>query len=150
VDIYHGFKPTRGVGFLERVGTSGGCLLQAKQQPSGLSHARSRSQGAPDATRPVVMSRPLFSYKRYAEQEPLELSAAETAAAVALVLGPAAAAGLLGPDYSPLLVHDAAAITAELIPVKGSVQVRAGGSLWLVSHHLVDSLNENAIHSVSY
>ena len=67
--------------------------------------------------------RPLFSYKRYADQEPLQLSLAETASVVAIVLGPDAAAGLLGTDYSALLNADSGVVAAGLLPGGKPVEV---------------------------
>jgi hypothetical protein len=69
--------------------------------------------------------RPLFSYKRYADQEPLEMSQAETAAVVALVLGPAAVAGLLGTEYAALLHADSSVAAAGLLPGGKPVEVLA-------------------------
>jgi hypothetical protein len=60
--------------------------------------------------------RPLFSYKRYADQEPLAMTPGETAAVVALVLGPEAVAGLLGAEYSSLLNVDCSVAHSGLLP----------------------------------
>ena len=68
--------------------------------------------------------RPLFSYKRYADQEPLELSLPETATVVALVLGPAAVGGLLGHEYDVVLNADAAAAAAGMLPGGKGLEVR--------------------------
>jgi hypothetical protein len=51
------------------------------------------------------------------------MTPAEAAAAVALVLGPDAAAGLLGHELSSMLVPDPAALSAGLVPGAQAVQV---------------------------
>ena len=95
--------------------------VQAKQ--AGL-RPRLGAAAAQEAASPFPANvRSLFSYKRYSEQEPLNITAAETAAAVVLVLGPEAAAGLLGPSYSSMLVPDPAALSAGLVPGTQAVQV---------------------------
>ena len=95
--------------------------MQAKQ--AGL-RPRLGAAAAQEASSPFPANvRSLFSYKRYSEQEPLNITAAETAAAVALVLGPEAAAGLLGPTFSNMLVPDPAALSAGLVPGAQAVQV---------------------------
>ena len=96
-------------------------VVQAKQ--AGL-RPRLGAAAAQEAASPFPANvRSLFSYKRYSEQEPLNITTAETAAAVALVLGPEAAAGLLGPTFSSILVPDPAALSAGLVPGAQAVQV---------------------------
>lgn len=68
--------------------------------------------------------RPLFSYQRYADQEPLDLSVTETACVVAVVLGPDAVEGLLGTEFSALLNSDAGVVAAGLLPGGKPVEVR--------------------------
>jgi hypothetical protein len=105
------------------------CFLQLSANPTA--NDRRRSDKASEAGTPAggggqfaASHRPLFSYKRYADQEPLDLSLAETAAVVALVLGPEAATGLLGAEYAPLLHADSAVATAGMLPGGKGLEVR--------------------------
>jgi hypothetical protein len=110
------------------------------------SDKRASGSGAGGAANFMPGHRPLFSYKRYADQEPLDLNLAEAAAVVALVLGPEAVGGLLGREYSTLLNVDSSAAAAGLLPGGKSLEVRLGPTLlppgvlpvhWTESDHFV-------------
>jgi hypothetical protein len=72
--------------------------------------------------------RPLFSYKRYTEQEALSLPADEIAAVVALTLGPAAAGGFV-PDA------DAAAAAVDAAAEAGT-RLGTAAAVTQVRHHV--------------
>jgi hypothetical protein len=107
---------------LERARVATVLSTQAKQ--AGLRPRLGAAAAAESGSPFPANVRSLFSYKRYSEQEPLDISAAEAAAAVALVLGPDAATGLLGPELAPLLVPDPTALSAGLVAGAHAVQVR--------------------------
>eukprot|EP00892_Ulva_mutabilis_P009493 jgi/Ulvmu1/6916/UM031_0123.1 len=98
--------------------------LQAKQSAPKQRGAAAAAAAAAAGGSPFPNNlRPLFAYKRYAEQEPLNVTPAETAAVVAVVLGREAAAGLLGPEFGALTGADPAALGAGLVPGVPAVQV---------------------------
>ena len=110
--------------------------MQARQPPKkqrGAAAAAAAGVAGGSGSQFPNNVRPLFAYKRYADQEPLAVSTAETAAVVAVVLGREAAAGLLGPEYAALLGADSAALGAGLVPGAQAVHVRGPSSCALRS-----------------
>ena len=100
--------------------------MQLSANPTANDRRRSDNPseaGTPGGGQFAASHRPLFSYKRYADQEPLDLSLAETAAVVALVLGPEAAAGLLGAEFAPLLHADSSVAASGMLPGGKAVEV---------------------------
>jgi hypothetical protein len=102
------------------------CDATAAMQLDRTAEAKKRLGGGQTAGAGLILpgQRPLFSYKRYADQEPLSMSSGETAAVVALVLGPDAVTGLLGSEYTSLLNVDSLVVSSGLLPGGKVLQVR--------------------------